>query len=169
MKYDSSPGSSPVRVGAPAFRPATSANCSVCFAVIPDSMRNFGAEPIPHAPPPKPPWQIRCEHRHCMATSLRASDSLSYSQNLLPATTFARTWYKAGETPRKLLNSIKSTRPRRLARPRTSPFHGGNTGSNPVGDANISSTSTIPLFSFMFQYGPVSTTNAPGFGLSGLH
>jgi hypothetical protein len=29
----------------------------------------------------------------------------------------------------------RSTRPRRLARPRTSPFHGGNTGSNPVGDA----------------------------------
>ena len=28
-------------------------------------------------------------------------------------------------------------RPRRLARPRTSPFHGGNTGSNPVGDAKI--------------------------------
>ena len=28
------------------------------------------------------------------------------------------------------------TRPRRLAWPRTSPFHGGNTGSNPVGDAN---------------------------------
>ena len=28
-------------------------------------------------------------------------------------------------------------RPRRLARPRTSPFHGGNTGSNPVGDANF--------------------------------
>ena len=28
-------------------------------------------------------------------------------------------------------------RPRRLARPRTPPFHGGNTGSNPVGDANI--------------------------------
>jgi hypothetical protein len=27
-------------------------------------------------------------------------------------------------------------RPRRLAWPRTSPFHGGNTGSNPVGDAN---------------------------------
>jgi hypothetical protein len=26
-------------------------------------------------------------------------------------------------------------RPRRLARPRTPPFHGGNTGSNPVGDA----------------------------------
>jgi hypothetical protein len=28
-------------------------------------------------------------------------------------------------------------RPRRLAWPRTSPFHGGNTGSNPVGDANL--------------------------------
>ena len=29
-------------------------------------------------------------------------------------------------------------RPRRLAWPRTSPFHGGNTGSNPVGDAKHS-------------------------------
>src|SRR5439155_9461095 len=29
-------------------------------------------------------------------------------------------------------------RPRRLAWPRTSPFHGGNTGSNPVGDAIFS-------------------------------
>src|ERR1022692_319215 len=28
------------------------------------------------------------------------------------------------------------SRPRRLAWPRTSPFHGGNAGSNPVGDAN---------------------------------
>ena len=28
-------------------------------------------------------------------------------------------------------------RPRRLARPRTSPFHGGNAGSNPAGDANL--------------------------------
>ena len=27
-------------------------------------------------------------------------------------------------------------RPRRLAWPRTSPFHGGNAGSNPAGDAN---------------------------------
>jgi len=34
----------------------------------------------------------------------------------------------------KLLSHQK--RPRRLAWPRTSPFHGGNTGSNPVGDAN---------------------------------
>src|SRR6202041_209090 len=30
----------------------------------------------------------------------------------------------------------RSERPRRLARPRTPPFHGDNTGSNPVGDAN---------------------------------
>ena len=37
------------------------------------------------------------------------------------------------EEPVKL-NAVNS--PRRLARPRTSPFHGGNTGSNPVGDAN---------------------------------
>src|SRR5258705_7242514 len=44
--------------------------------------------------------------------------------------------YKAGKAPRNLLNSVLSTSPRRLARPRTSPFHGGNTGSNPVGDAN---------------------------------
>jgi integrase len=44
--------------------------------------------------------------------------------------------YKAGTAPRNLLNSMESTSPRRLARPRTSPFHGGNTGSNPVGDAN---------------------------------
>src|SRR3954469_22130819 len=33
-------------------------------------------------------------------------------------------------------DSFLPRRPRRLARPRTSPFHGGNTGSNPVGDAN---------------------------------
>jgi hypothetical protein len=34
------------------------------------------------------------------------------------------------------LHLFAPNRPRRLARPRTSPFHGGNTGSNPVGDAN---------------------------------
>ncbi len=34
-------------------------------------------------------------------------------------------------------------RPHRLARPRTPPFQGGNTGSNPVGDAKI-------LFSFLY-------------------
>src|SRR5271168_3762798 len=44
---------------------------------------------------------------------------------------------------RRTVNIDESTlgsclsRPRRLAWPRTSPFHGGNTGSNPVGDANI--------------------------------
>src|SRR3984957_1138118 len=31
---------------------------------------------------------------------------------------------------------LPQSRPRRLAWPRTSPFHGGNTGSNPVGDAS---------------------------------
>jgi hypothetical protein len=31
--------------------------------------------------------------------------------------------------------STPNNRPRRLARPRTPPFHGDNTGSNPVGDA----------------------------------
>src|ERR1700685_3385325 len=47
--------------------------------------------------------------------------------------------------PRRVvtINGASSTppniRPRRLAWPRTSPFHGGNTGSNPVGDANKTS------------------------------
>ena len=46
--------------------------------------------------------------------------------------------------------------PRRLARPRTSPFHGGNTGSNPVGDANkINGFRESPLF-FMIQFDPLS-------------
>jgi hypothetical protein len=35
------------------------------------------------------------------------------------------------------IQNILPYSPRRLARPRTSPFHGGNTGSNPVGDANV--------------------------------
>ena len=34
--------------------------------------------------------------------------------------------------------------PRRLARPRTPPFHGDNTGSNPVGDANLIHHLQIP-------------------------
>ena len=37
----------------------------------------------------------------------------------------------------ELANIETAKRPRRLAWPRTSPFHGGNTGSNPVGDANL--------------------------------
>src|SRR5665213_304846 len=43
-----------------------------------------------------------------------------------------------GNQPPKLDSPTKPTslRPRRLARPRTPPFHGDNTGSNPVGDAN---------------------------------
>src|SRR5579872_6542271 len=43
----------------------------------------------------------------------------------------------------RLSIAIPAKRPRRLARPRTSPFHGGNTGSNPVGDA-IESKTLIP-------------------------
>ena len=34
------------------------------------------------------------------------------------------------------LSLFACSRPRRLARPRTPPFHGDNTGSNPVGDAS---------------------------------
>src|SRR5581483_4905086 len=46
-------------------------------------------------------------------------------------------------------------RPRRLARPRTSPFHGGNTGSNPVGDAILSSTYGNPSCPRGTRYGTV--------------
>src|ERR1700722_14034111 len=42
---------------------------------------------------------------------------------------------------------LPQSRPRRLAWPRTSPFHGGNTGSNPVGDAStINGFRTITVF-----------------------
>ena len=36
-------------------------------------------------------------------------------------------------------------RPRRLARPRTPPFHGDNTGSNPVRDAKQIKNMGVPL------------------------
>ena len=36
-----------------------------------------------------------------------------------------------------------ATSPHRLARPRTSPFHGGNRGSNPLGDAKLDSSTSI--------------------------
>jgi hypothetical protein len=45
---------------------------------------------------------------------------------------------------------VESKSPRRLAWPRTSPFHGGNTGSNPVGDAN---TGDASLMAFEKLYG----------------
>jgi hypothetical protein len=35
-----------------------------------------------------------------------------------------------------LTDAINLERPRRLARPRTPPFHGDNMGSNPIGDTN---------------------------------
>src|SRR5882724_9522375 len=48
----------------------------------------------------------------------------------------------------------QAKRPRRLAWPRTSPFHGGNTGSNPVGDANtFSSWGTIRGMALQKLYG----------------
>src|SRR6267378_444288 len=72
--------------------------------------------------------------RHCLRIRLQLQKQLReafccHRLRLVPR-------YKAGKAPRNLLNSMQSTSPRRLARPRTSPFHGGNTGSNPVGDAN---------------------------------
>jgi hypothetical protein len=39
---------------------------------------------------------------------------------------------------RVLLEPSFFVRPRRLARPRTPPFHGDNMGSNPIGDTNQS-------------------------------
>jgi hypothetical protein len=54
------------------------------------------------------------------------------------------------EVPKRRLP--RTCGPRRLARPRTSPFHGGNTGSNPVGDANkIKNFRKITAF----LYGPI--------------
>src|SRR5579862_321607 len=47
---------------------------------------------------------------------------------------FLTAWEAAATMNGLQLSSIRES-PRRLARPRTSPFHGGNTGSNPVGDA----------------------------------
>src|SRR5271169_6610837 len=46
--------------------------------------------------------------------------------------------------------TLSRDRPRRLARPRTSPFHGGNTGSNPVGDANYPTSFYSPLTGFRY-------------------
>src|SRR5580704_6324405 len=74
--------------------------------------------------------------RHCLRIRLQLPKQLQeafcfHRLRLVPR-------YKVGKSPRNLLNSMQSISPRRLARPRTSPFHGGNTGSNPVGDANHS-------------------------------
>src|SRR6266567_1180619 len=48
---------------------------------------------------------------------------------------FFRVVWRPGQQEAPALTAVL-LRPRRLAWPRTSPFHGGNTGSNPVGDAN---------------------------------
>ena len=64
------------------------------------------------------------------------------------------------EVPKRRLP--RTTGPRRLARPRTSPFHGGNTGSNPVGDANrkfsgfisVNTLNSVELSGFkLFDFG----------------
>ena len=47
-------------------------------------------------------------------------------------------------------NAISFKRPLRLARPRTPPFHGGDTGSNPVGDAKYQKV-TFRLRSGLFS------------------
>jgi hypothetical protein len=67
----------------------------------------------------------------------KGAASKAIAGSLLPPSLRLVPRNKAGKAPRNLLNSMQSTSPRRLARPRTSPFHGGNTGSNPVGDANF--------------------------------
>ena len=46
-------------------------------------------------------------------------------------------------------------RPRRLARPRTPPFHGDNTGSNPVGDANKTNNLAKSTNSSPVRKGPI--------------
>ena len=80
-----------------------------------------------------------------------ASARASAGSLLLPQFSLC-TVVQSGKTVRNLLNSTESTSPRRLARPRTSPFHGGNTGSNPVGDANIPKHFRDPA---VFAHGPI--------------
>ena len=59
-----------------------------------------------------------------------------------------RTWSRTRCWNGRIVTACLFKRPRRLARPRTSPFHGGNTGSNPVGDAkpfqDLPSNAPIP-------------------------
>src|ERR1700758_4267887 len=43
------------------------------------------------------------------------------------------------------LEPSSAHRPRRLARPRTPPFHGDNMGSNPIGDTNDSTVTDSSL------------------------
>ena len=81
-------------------------------------------------------WSRAQPDDHCLRIRLGHPEQLRQA-SCCPCLRFVPQ-YKAGKAPRNLLNSIESTSPRRLARPRTSPFHGGNTGSNPVGDAKHS-------------------------------
>ena len=53
-----------------------------------------------------------------------------------------------------VMSSVLPARPYRLARPRTSPFHGGNGGSNPPGDAK--SYQSLVAFPFVNCFGSVT-------------
>ena len=57
---------------------------------------------------------------------------------------------------KRLEATLPHSRPRRLARPRTPPFHGDNTGSNPVGDANLINHLQIPSRILYVRYSPIS-------------
>ena len=80
---------------------------------------------------------VPCSARRSLPENTVGASRAIAASLLLPLPSIC-TAVQAGKAPRNLLNSIESTSPRRLARPRTSPFHGGNTGSNPVGDAKHS-------------------------------
>jgi hypothetical protein len=70
-----------------------------------------------------------------LASAIAASFP-SPSEPLLHAKRVFLTLISPTATINTLAAGVPSFSPRRLAWPRTSPFHGGNTGSNPVGDAN---------------------------------
>src|SRR5947209_3798098 len=73
----------------------------------------------------------RRERRSATLTSRHHPMSLSRDSLTLPLSVVS---IRLGLDEMTYLSAASG--PRRLARPRTSPFHGGNTGSNPVGDAN---------------------------------
>ena len=56
-------------------------------------------------------------------------------------------------------------RPRRLAWPRTSPFHGGNAGSNPAGDAKKRKELRNPAIPALFPGNAAVTIKTRFFGV----
>ena len=92
---------------------------------------------------------------------------LSFFDTLPPSWYIQRWHFLSGVC----LFSTPNKRPRRLARPRTPPFHGDNTGSNPVGDANRIK-SLAKILRTQAPPGDVVRTNVPAFGwvlVTGLH